>query len=209
MNQATVAVAGDAGALFRNTVNLEFAGSGTAAFTATPPATFCIRARTRLDALRWDIGTTADFDPEGMTTVPPRSNLDLPLTRRPSSPEVLSALTPVPEPVQRPCTPQIGPDPTTPSLLRLPARGWPVCHRARARRARHRLPALLALPPPDLREGREVPPDTEAVARHAAPCGDRPRSAGPARLVPGLLQQQAPPPGGGSTDASGGVRSQA
>src|SRR2546421_3680437 len=99
MNQATVAVAGDAGALFRKTVNLAFAGSGTAAFTSTPPATFCIRARTRLDALRGDIGTTADFDPDGMTTVPLRSNVDLPMTRRPSPPEVLSAMTPAPEEV--------------------------------------------------------------------------------------------------------------
>src|SRR5712691_4510441 len=118
MNQATVAVAGDAGALFRNTVNLEFAGSGTAAFTATPPATFCIRARTRLDALSPAAGTTADFDPEGMTTVPLRENAAGPETTRAITPERFSARTPTPEEIsQVTCTPETGPTPTTPSLL--------------------------------------------------------------------------------------------
>src|SRR2546421_9690646 len=120
MNQATVAVAGDAGALFRNTVNLEFAGSGTAAFTATPPATFCIRARTRLDALSPAAGTTADFNPEGMTTVPLRENAAGPETSRAIPPERFSARTPTPEEVpQVPCTPETGPSPTTPSPLTL------------------------------------------------------------------------------------------
>src|SRR2546421_7672591 len=118
MNQATVAVAGDAGALFRNTVNLEFAGSGTAAFTATPPATFCIRARTRLDGLSPAAGTTADFDPEGMTTVPLRENAAGPETRRAIPPVRFSARTPTPEDTAHvPCTPETGPTPTTPSPL--------------------------------------------------------------------------------------------
>src|SRR5712691_9360927 len=119
-NQATVAVAGDAGALFRNTVNLLLAGSGTAALTATPPATFCIRARTRLAALSAAAGTTADFDPEGMTTVPLRENAAGPETSRAIPPERFSAMTPIPEEIaQVPCTPETGPTPTMPSPLTL------------------------------------------------------------------------------------------
>src|SRR5437879_1278692 len=96
MNQATVALAGDTGALFRNTVNLALAGSGTAAFTATAPVTFCIRARTRLAALSPAAGTTADFDPDGMTTLPLRENAAGPETRRAIPPVRFSAMTPTP-----------------------------------------------------------------------------------------------------------------
>ena len=60
------------------------------------------------------------------------------------------------------CSPTTAPS-SPPAPRRRPRR-----HRTRAARARHRLQALPALPPPDLRQGRTLPPDPQEVARQAA-----------------------------------------
>ena len=48
-------------------------------------------------------------------------------------------------------------------------RNGPCAIETRAARPRHRLQALPPLPPPDLRQGRTLPPDPQEVARQAAP----------------------------------------
>ena len=81
-----------------------------------------------------------------------------------------------------------------------------VRDRARVREARDPRRPLAPLPPADLRQGRTVPPDAEAVPRQAGP-GDLDRdAAGPARPVPRLLQHRQAPPGDRATHAGRGVR---
>ena len=53
---------------------------------------------------------------------------------------------------------------------------------------------LPPLPPPDLRQGRTVPPDPQALARRPAPGRHDRRTTSPARLVPPPLQPSPPTP---------------
>ncbi len=68
----------------------------------------------------------------------------------------------------------------------------------RAARPWHRLPPFPSLPPPDLREGRAVPPDDEGLPRQAA-SGSIDRGApDPGRSVRRLLQRGPAAPGYGA-----------
>ena len=58
-----------------------------------------------------------------------------------------------------------------------------------------RVPALAALSPPDLRQGRTLPPDPETLARQPAPSRNPAGAPSPARQLPRLLQHHPTPPG--------------
>ena len=72
--------------------------------------------------------------------------------------------------------------------------------------ARDRRRALEPVPPADLRQGRALPPDAQAVARQTSAGGDACRAAGPARCLPDVLQRGPAAPGDRSADTGRGLR---